>query len=64
MKANARRSLEALEERESWEQKAEVGGESRHAKLPGRDVIYVQAIASIHRLHSGARQAELFVEVP
>jgi hypothetical protein len=27
-------------------------------------VIYVKAIASIHCLHSGARQAELGVEIP
>jgi hypothetical protein len=64
MKANARRSLKALKERESRQQTAEAGGELRHAKLPGRDVIYVQAIASIHRLHTGARQAERLVEIP
>ena len=64
MQANARRSLEALEAWESREQKAEVGDEYRHAKLPDRDVVYGQAIASIHRLHSGARPAERCVKIP
>jgi hypothetical protein len=63
-KANARHSLKALEERQSRGQKAAMRGELRHAKLPGRDVICMKAIASIHRLLTGARQAELFIEMP